>query len=286
MPYDKSTSRQAKKFWKHYSNPNQITRTTAEYLKYLPDSMKTRMICDKAVAEYPGSIRYIAPELKTEEYYKEMIWKGIDIFSYLAAVEKTPALCLTAVTLNSKYFTDIPYKRLTDQICEIAVKKDPEQIKNVPFEFMTQELIMLAIEKKPELLFYLPKSYHSKELYLEALKRNGFLIQEIADIDLDTELVETAIQDIADRLGIPDAVSTSENISRKFFFSKDKIWDFLRNNYQPGSEDYTVFFHSCFCLYKYGFISEELMDEIRAIDNSCFKEKQRQEWYVPWKADD
>jgi hypothetical protein len=177
-------------------------------LKYIPDKLKTKKLCEESLIETGrDSIEYIPDELKTKEFYLESVINyDLYIFKYIPNEFVTKELCLEIIKQDGRLLEYIPDEFIDYELCLEAIKQNYKAIKFVPEKFLNEkfcqiaskvnififrylydkynkftsrEICMKAIQQNYKNIDLIPIKFIDKELFLEAVKHNYLILNEL-----------------------------------------------------------------------------------------------------------
>ena len=139
-------------------------------LRYIPEKLKTKEICELAVKKNLWALEYVPEHLITDELFR------------------------LAVTQNWKALTCIPEHLRTKKMCELAIQQSGWALSEVPRQHKTIEMCLEAVKQNGLALYYVNYKDQTIEMCLEAVKQNGDALKYVPEYLKTPELCELAIK--------------------------------------------------------------------------------------------
>ena len=130
---------------------NEIMCTMPNALRHVPDSLKTKEICEKTVEDDPWQLKYVPDHLKTQEMCNGAVEETPYALQYVPDCFITQEMCE-----DPAVFFLIPDRFKTEEMCKKAVEVDPWQLKDAPDHFKTQKMCDKAARDYPFSLQHVP----------------------------------------------------------------------------------------------------------------------------------
>ena len=140
-------------------------------MKFLPENLKTRELCEIAVKQTMLAFDYVPYEFITMDMYILSIRnaKALEYFSFDFATipEKlqTEQLYREFFHYNKKCLIDyVKYSNITNitsNRIKMLLNISSEMIRCIPDNLLTEEICRLAVEKDPDVLMYLEDKYRN-----------------------------------------------------------------------------------------------------------------------------
>jgi len=104
------------------TSPKFKARERVSPLKFVPENLKTLVICLTAIREDASAFEFVPENMKTSKMYLEAIKLNSYAFKYVPEELKTPEWCATAWHYNSSIFHSLP-EDLKQAVKEIINKR-------------------------------------------------------------------------------------------------------------------------------------------------------------------
>lgn len=172
--------------WKNQKICNEIVKFAGILLEYV--ECQNNEICINAALCNYKSITYIKPEIRTEEFYIDLIeridTKSYYILSYIPKDEQTYNICMAACKKYTYIYTDdIRNDLIIGELAEKIIEKEPLYIKKIKNK--TVKLCELAVSKKSNAIKYVPHKYQNYEMCFNAVKDNRYNLKYVNPLLMD-----------------------------------------------------------------------------------------------------
>ena len=181
-----------------------IIKNNGLSLEYVPNKLKTKGMCELAVKQNGESLQFVSEELKTNELYELAVQNNGLSLSFIPERLRTRKICELAVKQDGLALRYVPDKCKTSEICKFAITQNGNAISSILTKYKTPELCKLAIIQNGLSLKFIPRELKTKDLCELAIKQNKLALQYVPKEYRPSELCTTMKQDIEILKSIPE----------------------------------------------------------------------------------
>lgn len=153
-------------------------------LRHIPDSYKTKEICNLAIINTPYAIEFIPDSKKTTELYKLLLsHNGIHII-YIPEKDRSYELCKIAVENNLHAITFVPKNMINIELCKICLNKDIKAfwyLEPVIPDTLYSDIIFEVIRTNPAIFEHIPKKHKNINFLKYAIYTDYSLFNKIEE---------------------------------------------------------------------------------------------------------
>ena len=182
-------------------------------LMYIPENMRTQVICGAAFENDKWSIAHIPTEFITNEMVIDAVRESGFILQYIPNNLKSYEACKIALQDNCRGLSYLPERIWDKALALIAIANDNwgMVLDKIPEELRDYEVCFNAVSKRGDEIRYVPEQLKTYELCLAAVKKSYGIVEDIPYEHFLPELVmEIVKKSIRDFEKIPKECLTEE----------------------------------------------------------------------------
>lgn len=138
----------------------------------IPHMVKWPDICLALVKSNPSFIKYVNPNMITQEMY------------------------IMAVSVDKKghIIKDIPLEFRTEELCMLALEKDPDNIEYIPEEYLNEEVCLETVKKRGDVLACIPEQFMNYDICLAAMAYANPPLKDVPEKLIDKKMCLVALE--------------------------------------------------------------------------------------------
>ena len=207
--------------------------TTGRALDYVPNHLRTEEICLIAVGRDGGVLPYIPVSLRTAAMYLAAVGSDGWALAYVPEPLRTKAVCSVAVGMDGRALAYVPEPLRTEALYTTAVGENGMVLQYVPKHLRTETMCLAAVEQNGEALEYVPEHLRTEAICLVAVCRNGYALYYVPE-HLQTEVIRlTAASGNKQKFA---SITGATNESKLHEFALESLEDYL-NNLRYGHQE-------------------------------------------------
>lgn len=161
-------------------------------LKYVPNHINTKELCELAVKRDGIALKYVPKHLKTNELCELAVDNTEYAFQHITYEYMTPELSDLAIKTHGCFIRYVPEKYITLEYCKLAIKSCYESLKFLPAKYLTEELYISSVTTYGGALQYVPEKYKTSELCQIAVENNRYALEYVPEELITKELAYIA----------------------------------------------------------------------------------------------
>ena len=163
------------------------------YLPLVPDSMKSKRMCEIAVMDAPHLMKEIPQDMIDIHMARTVIHVLPDMFAYVPDNVKDASLCYDAVTQSGSLIVFVPEQYLNYDIYLASVRIEPMLFLRVPDAFKSGQMCTYA-SNNPGMLAYIPMAKRTRAICVRVVHRYGEFLIDVPIHLRDAAMCTIAVQ--------------------------------------------------------------------------------------------
>lgn len=163
-----------------------VGNRSAAFLKYIPESVKTRKVCEAAISAAAENFEFVPVDLLDEEFLMSMVSLNGEALEFLPEPLKTESICRIAFAENINALDHFPESFVTEEDCRRYITEG-WSISAIPRKLLTPALLAYGVRSKShrkDRYFYknaIPRSLKSVDLMMEMVKLDARYLYRMWD---------------------------------------------------------------------------------------------------------
>jgi len=162
-------------------------------LRFFPKSLRTEILCWKAVTQNGGALAFVPQHFLTAELCRIAVAQYGMVLRWVPYELCTPELYRIAVAQNGRALRYVPEHFITKEICDLAAAQNVEGFLSIPKVFLTEKIFRIAVEKDWQALMHVPENHRTHELCRIAVEQNGWALSWVPASLCTADLCKVAV---------------------------------------------------------------------------------------------